>query len=249
MQVSSTSLSSKLLLPALLFSLLTACKDDDNTVAQADLTLQFQHLVNAAPLRLHTTYTSPAGDTYQVHDLKYYISNVKLLKANGDVLYVEPESYHLISAADGKTSFTLHNVPVGTYDKLEFSVGVDQQHNHRIDHQGDLDPSSDMVWDWDTGYKFLLLEGTYTGNTKSGGLVFHIGEDANYRTFSFPLTSPLHIRTDPAYTLQLNTELDALFQNPHLIDFDELNTAMGGENARKLADNYTEGFFSLIQKQ
>ncbi|MDX5421692.1 MAG: hypothetical protein LPK07_09680 [Hymenobacteraceae bacterium] len=247
MKTTLKNLLPKLLLLALALPFVTACNDDDDTQAQADVTVQLENLINNQPLALNTTYTSPAGDTYQVQDFKYYISNVKLLGANGSATYLEPESYHLISETDGKTSFVMRNVPAGSYSRIEFSLGVDEEMNHRIDHQGDLDPSSDMVWDWDTGYKFLLLVGTYTGDTKSGGLVFHIGEDANYRTFTMDLQQPLDIRTEPDYTLHITTDLDALFQNPHFIDFDELNTAMGGENARRIVENYTQGFFTRAE--
>lgn len=236
-----------LLLLLLALPLLSACDDDDDAVAQADVEVSFQNQMNGQPFVLNQTYTSPAGDAFEVEDLKYYISNVKLLNATGQVVYTEPESYHLINLGAGKTSFTMPKVPAGSYSQLQFSLGVDEARNHTIDQQGDLDPSTDMVWDWNTGYKFLLLEGTYTADTKSGGLVFHIGEDANYRTFTLPLQVPLDIRTSPYEQLQVQAELSALFQNPNLIDFDELNEAMGGEAARKIVQNYTEGFFTLAE--
>lgn len=227
--------------------LLTSCDDDDDTVAQADVIVEFNNTVNGQEIVLGKTYTSPAADTYAVEDFKYFISNVKLMDANGTTVFTELNSYHLINQTAGKTSFELKNVPAGSYSQITFSLGVDEAHNHSTDQEGDLDPSSDMVWDWDTGYKFMLLEGTYTGNTKSGGLIFHIGEDANYTTFNMPLQVPLDIRTKPDYTLRITTDLNALFQNPHTVDFDELNTAMGGANARKIADNYSKGFFSLAE--
>ncbi|MFD1187072.1 MbnP family protein [Pontibacter rugosus] len=237
------SLMAKLVLFAAMAPLFSACSDEEDAVAEADVAVQFQNLVDGQPIELNKTYTSPAGDTYQVEDYKYYISNIKLLDASGNVVYTEPESYHLINQTEEKTAFTLAKVPAGKYSKIEFSLGVDAAHNHSTDQPGDLDPSNDMVWNWDTGYKFLLLEGTYTGNTKSGGLIFHIGHDANYKTFTLPLQQPLDIRTSPAYTLQISSELNALFQSPHLIDFDELNTAMGGEAALKIVENYTTDFF------
>lgn len=232
----------RLLLLALVFPLLTSCNDDDEeTTPSADVTVQFRNLVAGQNITLGQTYTSPSGDTYTVEDFKYYISNVKLLNANGDVVYTEPESYHLINETAGNTAFTLAGVPAGSYSKIAFSMGVDEARNHSTDQEGDLDPSSDMVWDWDTGYKFLLLEGTYTGDADAGGLIFHIGQDENYTTFTMPLESPLTIRTKSGYTLQVSTELNALFQQPNLIDFDEMNAAMGGENARKIVENYTAG--------
>lgn len=237
--------AAKLLFIALLFSF-SACTDDDDASTTGTVQVVVQHLVDGQPLQEEKTYTSPAGDSYTVQKFKFYLSNVKLVSEDGRTVYTEPQSYHLISL-DGKSSFTLSDIPAARYTKLEFALGVDKAHNHSIDQHGDLDPSNDMVWDWDTGYKFLSLEGLYTGNTRSGGLVFHIGEDDNYKVFTMNLPSPLDLRQNPNGRIQIITELNELFRNPHLIDFDELNTAMGGPNARKIVDNYSQGFFRIEQ--
>jgi hypothetical protein len=237
--------TTRFLLLLLCIPFLASCSDDkEEEPSTGSVQVSVQHLVGGQPLQSHTTYTSPAGDTYAVEKLQYYLSNVKLISGDGKTTYTEPHSYHLISL-EGKSSFTLKDVPAGTYTTVEFALGVDKAHNHSIDQHGDLDPSNDMVWDWDTGYKFLNLAGTYTGNTKAGGLVFHIGEDANYKVFTLTLPQPLDLRQKPDNGLRLITELNELFQNPHLIDFDEMNTAMGGENARKIVENYSNGFFKV----
>lgn len=65
--------------------------------------MTFEHVVGNEPMQLYEkTCTSPAGDTYTVHNFKYYISNVKLLGHNQQPVYIEPEGYHLI-AQQGKT--------------------------------------------------------------------------------------------------------------------------------------------------
>jgi hypothetical protein len=232
------------LVALLLTVTLSACTDDDDNPATETVTIAIRHQVNGQPLQIDQPYTSPAGDSYTVQKFRFYLSNVKLISEDGRTVYAEPHSYHLITL-DGKSSFTLEQVPVATYSKIEFAVGVDAAHNHSIDQHGDLDPSNDMVWDWDTGYKFMSLEGLYTGNTRSGGLVFHIGEDANYKVFTLDLPQPLNLRQNPDKGIRIVTELNELFQNPHLIDFDELNTAMGGANARKIMENYSTGFFRV----
>lgn len=133
----------RLLLLALVFPLLTSCNDDDEeTTPSADVTVQFRNLVAGQNITLGQTYTSPSGDTYTVEDFKYYISNVKLLNANGDVVYTEPESYHLINETAGNTAFTLAGVPAGSYSKIAFSMGVDEARNHSTDQEGDLDRKS-----------------------------------------------------------------------------------------------------------
>lgn len=130
---------------------------------------------------------------------------------------------------------------------MELSIRVDQEHNHTIDHQGDLDPSTDMVWDWDTGYKFLLLVGMYTGDTESGGLVHHVGRDVNYRTIPLDLPQPLELKNGKNAAIKTKTDLSELLQNPHLIDFDELNSTGHGPTPSKLTDNYSNGFLKVVE--
>ncbi|WP_187262394.1 MbnP family protein [Pontibacter beigongshangensis] len=231
---------------AILF--LAACKEEkEGPAATTSVTVSFQHVVGSEPLQLdEVIYTSPAGDSYAVSNFKYFVSNVKLISSAGEQIYVEPESYHLI-AQDGKTSFELKEVPAGTYQRLELSLGIDEELNHRIDHLGDLDPSNEMVWDWDTGYKFLTLVGTYTGQTRSGGLVFHIGGDTNYRTLALELPQPLNPRQDGSSQVLLQANVNELFQGPNLIDFDVMNSSGHGSGPSLIAENYTSGFITVLE--
>ncbi|MFD2999474.1 MbnP family protein [Pontibacter toksunensis] len=236
-----------LLLVLALPLLLTACSDDNDTPATGTLQLNIQNMAGTEPLLLEEgTYTSPSGDTYSVSNLKYYISNVKLISSNGQTTFAEPESYQLI-AQGGKTSFELKDIPAGTYDKVELAIGVDETHNHSIDQEGDLDPSNEMAWDWDTGYKFLSLTGAYTGDTRSGVLVFHVGGDANYKTITLDLPMAINLREQAAYELNLQADVNELFQGPNLIDFDVMNSGGHGTGANMLAENYSNGFLKVVE--
>lgn len=239
-----------LLKPAVYLLLITflasACKEKNTPPAPAKVELQVQHFANGQPLERDKAYTSPAGNTYTVQKLRFYLSNVKLISQDGRTVYAESDSYHLITL-DGKDGFSLEKVPAALYTKIEFAIGVDEARNHSIDQFGDLDPSNDMVWDWNTGYKFLLLEGLYSTSNKSGGLVLHVGEDSNYQIFTLDLPQPLDLRQQSEGRIVLSTEVNELFQNPHPIDFDVLNTAMSGENARKIVENYSNGFIKATQ--
>ncbi len=235
------------LLPKLLFlylPLLSACNNTE-TKTQGTVALHFLHMVGTQPLHLESeTYTGPTGDTYTVSNFKYYISNVKLMNSAGQATYIEPESYHLI-AQEGKSAIHLKGVPADTYTKLELSIGVDEELNHRIDHQGDLDPSNEMVWDWNTGYKFLLLVGNFTGDTRSGGLVFHVGGDVNYKTLTLDLPQPINLRDHKSYQIALKADVNEIFQGPHTIDFDEMSSSGHGMGPSIIAENYSSGFLKV----
>ena len=226
---------------------LVACADDDENSTPGSVMVDVQHMVGSDALVLSDkAYTSPAGDTYSVSNLKYYISNVKLIRQDGRAAFAEPDSYHLL-AQGGKSGFELKDVPAGIYTKLELSIGVDQSRNHATDQYGDLDPSNEMAWDWDTGYKFIALVGTYTGNTRSGNLVFHVGGDANYKTITLDLSQLIDLRAKSSYTITLKADVNELFQGPHLIDFDEMNTGGHGTGPSILAENYSNGFLKVTE--
>ncbi|WP_299823803.1 MbnP family protein [uncultured Pontibacter sp.] len=226
--------------------LLSGCSNSDEYTA-GNVTVEVQNMVGSEALQLETkTYTSPAGDTYSVSNFKYYISNVKLISQDGQRVFIEPDSYHLI-AQGGKTAFELKDVPAGVYTSLEMAIGIDQARNHSTDQYGDLDPSNEMAWDWDTGYKFLTLVGAYSGNTKTGNLVFHVGGDANYKTVTMNLPQAVDIRAKPKYNLTLQADVNELFGGPNLIDFDVMNTGGHGAGPSVLAENYSNGFLKVTE--
>ncbi|MFC7670545.1 MbnP family protein [Hymenobacter humi] len=142
---------------------LTSCESKQDGPAPAGagpVDIEFENVVGSAPLQLNnsTPYTTPAGDQFTVATLRYYISNIKLKKADGTE-YVQPESYYLIDQERlASQRFTIANVPAGTYTGLTFTLGVDAARNVAGAQTGALAPS-DMFWDWTSGYIFTKLEG------------------------------------------------------------------------------------------
>ncbi len=238
------------LIGILVLASLLACRD--RVAPEATVNLRVNLLLDNAPLLLNTQrYRNANGNEYTISDFKMYLSNVKLRnRATGEV-FVQPASYHLVerSASTNVYEIQLADVPANTYTELEFSVGVDPARNKSTDQVGALDPTNSMAWDWNTGYKFLLLEGRYFPATGSPrGLVYHIGGDANYRTIRLGLgeggVSQLQAQGGQTHTLEINAEISALFKAPNLIDFGQSSTVMFGEVAGRVADNYAQAMFT-----
>jgi hypothetical protein len=228
---------------------------DDTTVVQYPDslagTMQFNiyhHVDNEALVFNSKQYVSAAGDTFKVADLRYYISNVKLINTTSGKTYSEKNSYHLIVPKENKTGFKLAGIPVQEFNQIQFSIGVDASANSRTDHQGDLNPDMGMAWDWDTGYKFLAFDGNKISQKAGGsfGLSLHIGNNGNYKTLTFPLNQTLKFQKDKPYTLLTGANLSELFRSPNQIDFDQVYNITDGPNAEKLAQNYGANMFSLI---
>lgn len=210
------------------------------------LKLEFRNHVDGLPLLFTPNeFKSPAQDTFRVDDFKYYISNVKLRNTQTGRVYTEKNSYHLIEQQKGKTSFVMNRIPVKGFDVLEFSVGVDAVQNASTAKTGDLDANNNMAWDWNTGYIFMRFGGF---QVKKGvqvkGLRFHVGDNVNYKTFTFPLSQVNFVKNKP-YTARIGANINELFRTPQLIDFDVMYDVMDGSDATTIANNYETGMFTL----
>ncbi|WP_443939111.1 MbnP family protein [Pedobacter sp. MW01-1-1] len=241
-----------ILCPIILFS---ACKKDVEiaTESKGAFNLQFENLVNGNPLVLNTTiYKNAKGEDFTIRTFKYYISNIKLSKADGSS-YLIPESYFLVDASKEESSLiTLKDIPAADYTKIEYTIGVDYARNFAGAQTGALDPINGMFWTWNSGYIFVKLEGTSPVSVAAANaLTFHIGGvlDPNntIRTFSAEINSsnPLRIREDKKPQMHIMVNAAAMFTGKTDISFATLNFTMGGANSVIVADNYAKGMFRL----
>jgi hypothetical protein len=210
------------------------------------LRVVFENMVGSQVLQLNTgVYKNEAGDTFSVDVYKYYISNIKLWKADS-TFFAEPESYHLINEQlSASKAFTIHEVPAGDYKSITFLIGVDYDRNTTGAQTGALDPANAMFWDWNTGYIMAKIEGTSPGLT--GGISFHIGgfEGKNgvirVVNLSFPTIATVNGNNTPA--VHIKSDVLQWFKAPVTVSFDTMNiVATAGPMAAQIADNYTDMF-------
>jgi hypothetical protein len=208
------------------------------------LNLNFANQVNGENLVLNSkSYKNALNQSFTVSAFKYYISNITLYNENTKAQYVISDSYYLITEA-GRT-ILLKDIPQGEFNQIRFSVGVDSKRNKSLDAVGELDPSNSMAWDWNTGYKFVLMEGNYSTDAKSGGLAFHIGEDANYKTLIFSTSASFIIAPDKSPTITISADINGLFGSPNPIDFTTTNDVMFGAKTALVAENYASAMFKI----
>lgn len=232
----------KLFIVAMFF--LVACSSKETAVSN-QVELNFVMQVGTEGLQLNSSkYTNANGDIYTIEKFAFYISNVVLKNKAKNITYTEPNSYHLIRIENNnKVSVSIPAVIANSYDELQFSIGVDSKANASIDKIGDLDPANGMAWDWNTGYKFLSLEGRYfPTNATAKGLLMHIGENENYKTITLSLSKPIEVAAGKTSTITIQTDIAQLFKSPNLINFANTNQVMSGEEAKKIAENYTTMF-------
>ncbi len=207
-------------IPLIAFTLLiNGCKDDteDPLPSTGSIKMTVEHYTGSTPLLLgQLNATNAAGNTYQVDLLKYYLSNVSLIRSDSSLFNLG--NYDLIDADNPSSQIVRgKDIPNGNYIGIRFFIGVDSARNNSIDQSGDLDPSYGMFWPWNTGYIFFKHEGFYTdtaGNIQS--LLFHYGTDIALATVSLPLSLEIN---GTEKSLNLRFDLNALYADPNIIDF------------------------------
>jgi len=182
-----------------------SCSDDETpTVETGTFQLFFDNKVGSSEVTLQEVgtssydYETANGQKFNLSEFGYYLSKIQLEGPNGEfyeeensVTAAESKGYHLIrEAVSGSGGIILENVPAGTYDKVTFTLGVDEEGVEEGAAGGSLDPAGDAAqwfWNWNAGYIFFKMEGNAEDSgqeyvdwgggfeTQAGTFAFHVG--------------------------------------------------------------------------
>jgi len=234
---------------------LFSCKESDSKKEDETqkVTLEVQFFVKEKPLKLLQEYQNDLNQRYLLENFKFYLSNFEFESTSTNENFKVEDSYYLFSADRENNVFEREIlVKKGEFSKLNFSIGVDSIKNTSLDNSGDLDISNSMAWDWNTGYKFVVMEGKYytdaSNPTTSIPLVFHIGTNQNYKKISLDFDTINEkgiFDTKNNKKIVLKVDLNDFFASPNQIDFNQINTIMGGGKSILLSQNYETGFVLL----
>jgi hypothetical protein len=200
------------------------------------VTLRFHPFAGDEVLQLdQVRYANPGGDgSFKVRDFQFFVSNIRLVADSTE--FLEPESYHLARFDDdeGIYPIVIENVPRANYRQVEFGIGVDPAANGLV-AAGDLDPNGRMAWNWEVGYKFVLIEGGLVVGDTQYPLVYHVGFNENYKQVSIDLDESLSHDT----TLDFRADLLTMFNGAQTVDMAAMpNVKFDRADAKLLADNY-----------
>ncbi|PSK89058.1 hypothetical protein B0I18_11370 [Taibaiella chishuiensis] len=227
--------------------------DDAPAAGKGSVAVKFENYVGSTPLDLYNlgsldgySYVNANGDSFGVKLYKYYISNIRLVKSGGGE-YAETESYHLIDQAKPESrSFSMGNVPEGSYTAVKILLGVDSARTANGPYTGDLDLLNDMFWTWSSGYIMAKVEGKSPKSTMSDkSLVFHLGGYTGaysvLREVTLPLTQTLEIKNNGTSTITLKSDILKWFEGDYLIDFSTTSEVMNpGKQAYNISLNYSK---------
>jgi hypothetical protein len=183
-------------------------------------------------------YTNPGGvEKFRIRDFRFFVSNIKL--SGKGTAYIETDSYHVARFDNSKNEFeiVLKDVELTEVKKITLSIGVDAKANTSLTFAGDLDPNSQMAWNWKVGYKFVLLEGGIRINEEVRPLVYHVGFSENRRDFVFD--APDAIPLSNGKKIRFAVDAMKLFTGTSKINMAELQSIkFDKSDARLFAENY-----------
>lgn len=239
---------------ALLLLSFASCKKDDSaqqvhttpdsTQQSRELKFQFSHTCGNVALTSGTVYHDSTGRAFSLSDLRYYISNIVLIKNDGSVL---PLTGKVLLVNMQQNEYSLGTIAEGDYSGLHFMIGLDSVTNHS---DPTLYPASSplsyqpvsMHWDWNYGYIFMKAEGAVdtsfvpTGNL-SGILSYHIGSDELARVLNFPNHS-FTVKENTSTLIKLQFDFLKMLSGVDLQSENITHTFPRADVTVKLVDNW-----------
>ena len=192
--------------------------------------LNFSFVVDNDSLRLDTCmYRNAAGNLYEVNDVQFFISHVRLETTSGEIVEIaDNQGIHYTDIRIPRTlSWEVADVlPADEYKLITFVFGLEGEQNSTGYFPNP--PENNMSWPdvLGGGYHYMKINGRWIDgsgirqpfNLHSGKIVTDSGFADNTFTVTLPLEQFAVIHKETAeLTLQMN--VNAWFSNPYIFDF------------------------------
>jgi len=243
--------------------LFASCNKNNETLEPAETagkaTLTLDAVVGITDFALNKDFTAN-GKTWNFTQLRYWVSNVVLVKASGEE-YAIPNSFYLMEEnnsaetnstytypANKRESIQLSDIPAGDYKAIKFSVGVSDKYNNNLSLQaGELSQLNGMTnvsWMWATSYIFSSLKGKVTEGATAKTISVETGLNANYRVVNLNLPSNLHIGSAKSSTILLNADVTRITDGVDIMTTPTVGASQAAVMAA-VATNYSTKVFTV----
>ncbi len=224
-----------------IFLLLNISCKDVNPVEKSTgkISFSFSHKVDGLPLQKDLMkYINAAGNPYEINQVMYFISDVKLYKSDGtikpigdwtDIHYVD------IDIPETLTWEVFDEIPAGRYDSLTYVFGITKEKNQSFRFVNP--PEVNMMWPdiLGGGYHYMMINGSWKDNANViKSFAFHMGIGQlyksnvisvdsiyafvqNYFTVSLP-GSAFTIEKGKTRNIAIVMNIDSWFKTPHIYD-------------------------------
>lgn len=249
-----------IILPALLLAILATSCEKDPELQPTTFTLAIHPKVGNQPMVLAQEAVDQENYRIRPTLLKFYLSHIKLTTSDGnnveiaDVVLMDMENLEA-----GEPMVFKIEVPDGSYTGIDFWVGLDSVQNYSdpntFNQEHPLSLFSGTYWTWNTGYRFVMLEGYFDTLPNTPGPVdatrffnYHTGINSLYRQAVLGSASqPFSIGEGESYVYNIDLDLNKLWYGAQAIPRNQGATTHTTSNY-ELAEKFTENFvraFSL----
>ena len=222
----------------------------------------FTHTIDENPVQFNQPiYTNAAGNHYQVNEVKYFISKLILIDANGKSIEIKQDNgVHYVDCSLEKTLlWNINEIPQKKYAAFSFVFGLDEKDNKS--NRFVNPPESNFSWPdvLGGGYHYMQINGKFrnkNGDLQNMNIHTGIGQlrDENNEITQFvhnyfTVTLPVRFSIDENNTTQLtlNMEIQRWFDTPNLYNFDDFGTGiMQNQRAQQLLKENGNNVFDLV---
>jgi hypothetical protein len=203
---------------------------------QGSVVLHFEHRVHGSALvKDDMRYVNAAGNPYQVDEIQYFVSEIQLLRENGQriTLTVENGIHYVDIDIPSTLSWSpLQSIPAGKYTSVSFIFGITELKNKSGLFVNP--PERDMFWPelMGGGYHYMKMNGKW--KTPANAVLpfnMHIGVGMgssgtmtviqNYFKVSLP-TSSFELMENQSKTLTFVMNIEKWFIEPNLWDWNSI---------------------------
>jgi hypothetical protein len=201
----------------------TSCTEDDVIdpiveVNSASIDFTVNHTIGNQEFTAGTAYSVGANENATFSRFAYLLGSFYLIAEDGSKVTIDSQYAH-IEAHSGKTTFSLVDIPYGTYKSMGFSIGLDSAINHGNPNQYNTDHplssiNNSLHWGWLAGYIFTAIEGKDVDADES--IIFHLAGAKNKTNVSLAANFT-HGETGSAVIL--GYDIAEVFTSPHSFSF------------------------------
>lgn len=221
-------------------------KDNDNTTpvpVKPALKLSIEFKIGNDPLTFDSIrYYNLAGNNYSVRKLKFYLSQISLIKEDSTVIRIKDYLY-IDSQTPQSLGILISSLSEGCYKGISFNIGLDSA----LNVENGLPATADnLAMEWPLvmggGYHFMMLEGYFRDSTSTPGYAMHLG--TNSCRIPVVLLNNFCLSTNSTVTKILTMDINEWYMNPAVFDFNiDGNYIMGNMAAmQKLSGNGVDVF-------
>ena len=246
-----------LIICTLIFS---SCERPEKT---GSIELLFTHTINDQPIQWNLPiYTNAAGNQYQVNEIKYFISKIRLVDTKGKwITLKQDDGIHYVDCSlENTLRWTINEIPQRRYTQISFVFGLNENDNRS--NRFVNPPESNFFWPdhLGGGYHYMQINGKFRNkNDTLQNMNIHTGigqlrnehnEITQFVHNYFTVTLPVEFSVSDDKILPiitLNMEIQRWFDTPNVYDIEEFGSGiMQNQQAQELLKENGWNVFKII---